>query len=81
MGFRRKNRGRGSADTMTAFRLHLDGLDRYHGPAVLVMTAGSLGMMLAAWSAWCPLWAGFLAGAVPTLVVMVLTPGIIEVRP
>jgi hypothetical protein len=54
------------------FRLHLDGLDRYHSAGALVMTVGSAGMFLASALALGPLWAGFLAGALPTFLMAAL---------
>jgi hypothetical protein len=53
-------------------RLHLDGLDRYHGAGALVVTAGSIGMLAAACLALGPLWVGFLAGALPTFMLTTL---------
>jgi hypothetical protein len=52
--------------------LHVDGVDRYHGAAALVMTAGSVGMLLASSLSLGPLWAGFLTGALPTFVLAAL---------
>lgn len=52
--------------------LYLDGLDRYHGAGALVMTTGAVGMIVAACLATVPVWAGFLAGALPTFLLAAL---------
>jgi hypothetical protein len=54
-------------------RLGLDGLDPYHGSAALVMAAGSIGMILSLTLSIGPLWAGFLAIALPTFLFISLT--------
>jgi hypothetical protein len=54
------------------FRLHLDGLDRYHGPAALVAAAGGLGMIVCLFRGLGPPWAGWLAGAVPVMALFAL---------
>lgn len=47
-------------------RLHWDQLDRYHGAGALVMTAGSIGMIVSVSLGLGSLWVGFLVGALPT---------------
>jgi hypothetical protein len=54
------------------FRLYLDGLDRYHDGASMILIAGGVGMVAALLLAIGPPWAGFLAGALPTFVLVVL---------
>jgi hypothetical protein len=54
-------------------RLGLDGLDPYHGSAALVMAAGSIGMILSLTFSIGSLWAGFLAIALPTFLLVSLT--------
>jgi hypothetical protein len=53
-------------------RLHLDGLDRYHGAGALVITVGSIGMIVSSCLALAPIWVGFLAGALPTFMLTTL---------
>jgi hypothetical protein len=43
-----------------------DRVDRYHGAGALVMMTGSIGMIVSSCLGLGPLWAGFLAGALPT---------------
>jgi hypothetical protein len=54
------------------FLLHLDSLDRYHGGASLVLMAGGVGMAATLSLAIGPPWVGFLVGALPTFVLVVL---------
>ncbi len=46
-------------------RLRLDELDAYHGSAAFVMAAGSIGMIVSMLLGLGPMWAGFLAVALP----------------
>ena len=63
---------RGTSSVWARCRLHLDRLDRYHGAGALVMTCGSVGMIASAFLAIVPLWAGFLAGVLPSLLLTTL---------
>src|SRR4051794_6959257 len=65
-------RAKVKASVWTRLGLHVDSLDPYHGSGALVMTAGSVGMIVASCLALGPLWAGFLAGALPTLLLAAL---------
>jgi hypothetical protein len=55
--------------TLSRLQLHFDGIDRYHGAGALVMTAGSIGMIISSCLLQGPLWVGLLAGALPTFLV------------
>ena len=55
--------------TRLQVRLRVDGLDRYHVPGAPIMVAGALGMSASLWLGFGPLWAGFLAGAVPAFLI------------
>lgn len=54
------------------FLLHLDTLDRYHSGASLILMAGSVGMIATSLLTLGPLWVGFLAGVLPTFMLVVL---------
>jgi hypothetical protein len=57
---------RSMLDVLSGHSLSLDRLDQYHGAATLVLDASALGMMASLCLGLGPLWAGFLAGALPT---------------
>jgi hypothetical protein len=59
-------------NTWHRFRLYLDGLDRYHDGASMVLIAGGVGMVAASCLDLGPPWAGFLVGALLTFVLVVL---------
>jgi hypothetical protein len=65
-GLRKSARKIRKAKQWARLQAHLDGLDRYHGAGALVMTAGSIGMIVTSCLSIGPLWAGFLVGALPT---------------
>jgi hypothetical protein len=65
-------RGAWLAGALCLIRLEIDRLDPYHGAAAIIMTAGSLGMLLWTLLGFGSSWAGLLAGALPTFLFALL---------